>query len=101
MKKREYIYKLIIALFLTLTFVFATYTNTTNDKSKSISPSEKTVPVTLQGQINITLDNSLLDRLEQMARDKLLLEQEAADLKHQIEEFGRIKPAMDKEGVNP
>jgi hypothetical protein len=49
----------------------------------------------------VKVDGAMVERLEELARLNLLLEQENEDLKHQAKEFGWLKTAMDKEGVNP
>jgi cell division protein FtsB len=42
-----------------------------------------------------------VNKIEQLTRENVVLRQTVADLSKQIEEFGWMKTAMDKEGVNP
>lgn len=49
----------------------------------------------------VKVDAALMERLEELARENLIKDQIIKDYEAQIESFGWLKRAMDKEGVNP
>jgi len=95
MKPLQYITALILTIALILVLFATNHAKTNTDTSK--------IKISFTGQIEpVKVEyGELLERLEELARENLLLEQENNDLKHQAEAFGWLKKSMDKEGVNP
>jgi hypothetical protein len=93
MKPKQY-----ILLSLILCLIIATYIPNTPCEHKSILTEIQGLKTAITA---LDIDRALVDRIEELTRENLIKDQIISDYEAQIEEFGWLKTAMDKEGVNP
>jgi hypothetical protein len=104
MKPLKFAVWYVISFVIVLGIVCATYRPKTEYKCESISTEIqglKTAITALTDTVNINRDRELLDKIDELTRQDLVKDQIIADQAKQIEKFGWLGKAMDKEGVNP
>jgi hypothetical protein len=103
MKKQDYILAYILALTISFAVCYSHYNQKISAEHIQIGLGEIKSST---GQIEALLlkkynTKILLDKIDELTRLNVWLEMENAAQKDEIREFGWLKPAMDKEGVNP